>query len=203
MYVALDWVAEHLVRPATRGFFAAGHSSGAHIVATALLQRVVEDRGAAAQRGGACAFALDGWCALSGVFDIARHFEWEAARGVHELSPMQPACGGRKCFAEHSPALVAQKLPPLLAAAMPPTLLLHGTADGTVPYTASVQMFEALRSWGAADTHLRLLDGVGHADLMVEWMLGGDPGHALGQICAFCTHRFRIGGSGGELQARL
>jgi len=104
---------------------------------------------------------------------------------------MQPACGGKERFREHSPALVARALPRELAAAMPPTLLLHGTADGTVPHGASEQMLGALQAWGVGEAELVLLRGVGHADLMLEWMLGNDPEGALGYICAFCNRHLR------------
>jgi hypothetical protein len=43
---------------------------------------------------------------MSGVYDIERHYEYEAARGVSELSTMARAVGGRGKFPEQSPAVL-------------------------------------------------------------------------------------------------
>jgi len=51
------------------------------------------------------------WDYLSGVYDISHHFDYEAGRGVEELSPMKPACGyTRNAFDHFSPALKLQTL---------------------------------------------------------------------------------------------
>lgn len=60
------------------------HSSGAHITTCALLHAALEGEERLA----------DGVVLSSGVYDLERHFLYEARRGVAELSPMMPACGG-------------------------------------------------------------------------------------------------------------
>lgn len=40
------------------------------------------------------------------MYDIAKHYEYEAARGVQHLSTMARAIGGRARFASQSPAVI-------------------------------------------------------------------------------------------------
>lgn len=46
---------------------------------------------------------VDGFVALSGVFDIGKHYLWEAGRGAHEVSPMKAAALGEQSFPHVSP----------------------------------------------------------------------------------------------------
>ena len=43
---------------------------------------------------------------MAGVYDIGKHYEYEAARGVQYLSTMARAVGGAACFASQSPAAI-------------------------------------------------------------------------------------------------
>ena len=54
---------------------------------------------------------FDTFVGLSGVYSINNHFDYEAARGVEELSPMKPACGyTRESFLDHDPSLCLRNL---------------------------------------------------------------------------------------------
>jgi prenylcysteine alpha-carboxyl methylesterase len=55
---------------------------------------------------------------------------------------------------------------------MPPVLLLHGTADKTVPPASSLLMADALQAAGV-DARLQLLAGKTHTDLLLEDALAG------------------------------
>jgi hypothetical protein len=44
--------------------------------------------------------------AITGVYDIAKHYSYEKNRGVHELSTMKRAMGGFEGFAAMSPAVI-------------------------------------------------------------------------------------------------
>ena len=83
---------------------------------------------------------------LSGVYDISSHYEYESRRGVHEFSPMKPACRDIQHFDQHSPTYIAhhhhhhhsqQRL-------TTPVLLVHGDSDQTVPDLSSRRLCEAL-----------------------------------------------------------
>ena len=41
---------------------------------------------------------------MAGVYDIARHYEYEKGRGVAFLSTMERAIGGQDAFSSQSPA---------------------------------------------------------------------------------------------------
>jgi prenylcysteine alpha-carboxyl methylesterase len=43
---------------------------------------------------------------MAGVYDIGKHYEYEAARGVQYLSTMERAMGGAARFASQSPAAI-------------------------------------------------------------------------------------------------
>jgi hypothetical protein len=107
---------------------------------------------------------VDSFVGLSGPYDISHHFDYEAARGVEELSPMKPSCGySRDGFRRHSPALrlrACLSIPPNCInstkrnepskpiMAFPATLLLHGIDDATVPFTATAEAAHILRACG-------------------------------------------------------
>lgn len=84
-----------------------GHSAGAHLVAKALLlwdeeTKAMKDRTKQQQMEAKRPSLFVG---LAGVYDIQKHYEYEAERNVHELSTMARAMGGPSNFKKHSPAL--------------------------------------------------------------------------------------------------
>ena len=89
---------------------------------------------------------------LSGVYDIASHYLFESRRGVHEFSPMKPACHDIPNFPQHSPTHIAQQLTQQQQQQphshhrpdLPPVLLVHGDSDQTVPDLESRRLCEAL-----------------------------------------------------------
>jgi acetyl esterase/lipase len=114
------------------------HSSGANISALALIKGIHER-----------VKLVDYFVGLAGVFDIERHYQFEATRGLHEVSPMGAAAISRERFAESSPTLIVPDLPAEdLKACWPWNLLLHGQLDTTVPYTSSMYFAKQLQEKG-------------------------------------------------------
>ena len=152
-----------------------GHSSGAHIALLLLVQELPESP------------TFHAFVGLSGPYDISHHFDFEAARGVEELSPMKPVCGyTRENFALFSPALQLKNIlrcktrEPQVALALPPhILLLHGIEDSTVPFTATSEAAAILRSCGIRQCQEIYLSKVGHQETVVHLMLGGKTCDAL------------------------
>lgn len=129
----------------------AGHSSGANICALASLAAAIERD---------AAHIADVYIGLSGVFDIQKHYHFEANRGVHEVSPMAAAALGYENFAQSSPTILLQHIDDQvstnnpntktspnannsasgnISAMFPHTILIHGVHDDVVPHTSSVE----------------------------------------------------------------
>jgi acetyl esterase/lipase len=139
-----------------------GHSSGAHIVLMAALQSGLSSR-------------VAGIIAMSGVYDIPQHYEYECSRGVDQISPMAPACGGTlENWKLASPTYLIPSVDNSILNSMAPTLFLHGTADTTVPSKSSQEVYAAIVATRCCvSCQLQLLDAVGHSDTILETMLGG------------------------------
>eukprot|EP00878_Enallax_costatus_P019497 GHUV01020570.1.p1 GENE.GHUV01020570.1~~GHUV01020570.1.p1 ORF type:complete len:468 (+),score=134.16 GHUV01020570.1:543-1946(+) len=94
-----------------------GHSAGAQLCMMALLQRAKTIHEAKQtpqqnllttlphQKNGSPAMPKQ-FVAVTGVYDIAKHYAYEKQRGVHELSTMKRAMGGFDGFAAMSPAII-------------------------------------------------------------------------------------------------
>ena len=114
------------------GCFLMGHSSGAHIAFLLIIRQIRREleliarrrssRGNVPSSSTQPSSSLDtilsktilhfnNFVGLSGVYDINHHFDFEAGRGVEEISPMKPACGyTRESFQKHSPTVELSRL---------------------------------------------------------------------------------------------
>lgn len=163
-----------------------GHSSGAHIGLLLLAKwakQVLMEPGKSVDN-----FPLvDAFVGLSGPYDISHHFDYEAARGVEELSPMKPSCGmTRQGFRLHSPALcildaLAVTSERNVAATLPAEmLLLHSIEDETVPFTSTAEAARVLRSCGVTQCQEYYVGpGTAHSDTVVQIMRGGPTRDAV------------------------
>jgi acetyl esterase len=143
---AVAWVrknaAKYKVDPARIAL--AGESAGGHLVSFAGAQPGPDSRVAAV-------------VSFYGPHDFtfrAEEFKTvppmiEAFTGVSDLDPE-----GLKRLRQASPATFVSK-------AMPPYLLIHGTADATVPYAQSVEMCQSMEKAGAS-CELYTVEGAGH-----------------------------------------
>ena len=143
-----------------------GHSSGAHISLLAAL-------------GGSLS-SIDALICKSGVYDIEEHFQHECSRGVDQISPMSPACGPTlDDWRRNSPLRVLETVDQSIVDALPPLLFVHGETDGTVSPSASSDCFEAVTARGKGQCELRILEGVGHSEPVLETFLGGSTQDTL------------------------
>ena len=164
-----------------------GHSSGSHISSMAFLQGRIPHKQTNAVPATATnnRNTIDAFIGLSGVYDIPSHFKWERARGVERISPMAPACGlNLSQWKVLSPIRVARQhleSKPATAAGSShfpsSTLLLHGCADTTVPYTSTKEFAEAsgldwvpLTSVGHSETVTDLMFGEPTRDIVLDWL---------------------------------
>ncbi|GLI62543.1 hypothetical protein VaNZ11_005207 [Volvox africanus] len=109
--------------------------------------------------------------------------------------------GARPAYDALSPLQAAKRLPPGAAAMLPDVLLIHGTADKTVPAEGSVELSKALQSAGAPRCRYLLVPGKTHTaflledpmrggrDLLMDTVLGAVTGggdlenHVYGTLC--------------------
>lgn len=171
------------------GVCLAGHSSGAHIALWMLVDRV-NHAGMEMSKGSkttikAEKLVFDSFIGLSGVYNIDDHFDYEASRGVEELSPMKPACGmTRDNFKSSSPGIrLARTLSvmehnrnknlPCVDQYMPRMLLLHGMKDTTVPFSSTAECARMLRSCGVTRYSEQYLGNADHGQTVLDLMRGG------------------------------
>jgi len=163
-----------------------GHSSGAHISLLMLVDRMKRQMNPSNHR--IDDFHFTSYVGLSGPYDIGHHFDYEAGRGVEELSPMKPACGStRRSFRDNSPASrlmsnlvdVDETSTALLSQYFPPSLLLHGIEDSTVPFTATSEAGRIIRSCGITNCVEAYIGGTSHQETVMEMMLGGPTKDAV------------------------
>mmetsp|Transcript_13223 Transcript_13223/g.18963 ORF Transcript_13223/g.18963 Transcript_13223/m.18963 type:complete len:176 (+) Transcript_13223:825-1352(+) len=121
---------------------------------------------------------------LSGPYAISNHFDFEAHRGVEELSPMKPACGfSRESFQMNSPgtrlALLLRQFPESGQPLFPQLLLVHGMEDSTVPFTATSDAAAAFRSCGVERCDELYIGQTGHQETIMHFMFGGKTKDAV------------------------
>ncbi|GAX28884.1 hypothetical protein FisN_20Lh187 [Fistulifera solaris] len=163
-----------------------GHSSGAHVALLMLVEQAKEwmrkRKSAAREEAAVASFNVTNFVGLSGPYDISHHFDYEASRGVEELSPMKPVCGySREAFRRNSPHLRLQHFlvnggneESLIGQCMPPNMaLVHGMEDDTVPFTATGEAARVLRSCGITSCDELYVARTGHQDVVVQMMVGG------------------------------
>ena len=171
-----------------------GHSSGAHVGAMMLIEQA---RLAMTQIDpGAARF--DSFIGMSGPYDISHHFDYEASRGVEEISPLKPVCGySRHEFWRNSPGhqlrhslvhfneqTVENNYLPNFdktsiwttpSHALPDMCLIHGIEDGTVPFTSTAEFASILRACGVPSSRISevYIAETSHQDVVMQLMLGG------------------------------
>jgi acetyl esterase/lipase len=121
---------------------------------------------------------LRGFIGISGVYHIPTQLAHERRRhrsGQYVVDVM----GGRENVIAASPSTYAGRQ-------VPPTLLIHGDIDETVPLRMSLDLRDRLTAAGA-DCELRIYAGSGHAEIMFR-ALTENPPRLLDDMLAF-THR--------------
>lgn len=166
-----------------------GHSSGAHICSLMMVERLrsqleLDCLGVDSNHG---LMKISSFIGISGPYDISRHFEYEASKGLEQLSPMQAACGGKQQFERNSPTVALQKLLSqyseeeieALDKMLPRVALCHGAGDDVVPVQATENAAAVLRSLGVTKCDDLYFSELGHSAIIHELMFGGEVQDAL------------------------
>jgi acetyl esterase/lipase len=177
-----------------------GHSSGAHVALLWLVRQRLgcsnDDKTTTTTSDDSLFQCVDSFVGLSGPYDIADHFDYEAGRGVEELSPMKPVNGyTRSAFRHNSPAPWLHRAVGQRDALgwttttttttttthqdedhnnnhLPKIVLMHGVEDDTVPFTATAEAARILNACGISVEQV-YLPKTGHQDIPVQLMVGG------------------------------
>jgi len=130
------------------------HSSGAHVVLWWMVERAIQQQPLLqSSLSSSSSLLFDSLVGLSGVYNISYHFQYEAVRGVEEMSPMKPVCR----FTESSFL----------------DLLMYGMEDATVPFMTTAAAAHILRSCGVIQTQEWYLAKTGHLDVVLQLVLCG------------------------------
>ena len=154
---------EHVTPSAVqrRRVFLAGHSSGAHVCALAFcLDRTLSN-------------ACEGFIGLAGVYAVADHHEFEKSRGVHIVSMLDPANGGRSAWDSRSPLHLLRTRASAIAMPRRGVLLIAGLNDSTVPISQSEMFCKALKQHGNCSASLLRLgeeEGGDHSEFLKALM---------------------------------
>lgn len=129
----------------------AGHSAGGHLAGLALMDpRFMEKYDHSGSE-------FCGFVGMSGVYDVQAEADYWQSRGTTP-EVMLEVMGGPENLAQASPIRYAR-------ADLLPTLLIHGTADTTVPVSIATDFHSALQAAGTASDRI-LYEGAGHTDYL-------------------------------------
>lgn len=198
---------QHLHHLPHLGTIVVGHSSGAHISLLWMVEKIQKSVSDANHNPTANNQTKDvqiaAFVGVSGVYNIGHHFDYEAGRGVEELSPLKPANGyDRRSFCKHSPPWKVQheilrklneldhsKAQEQLLSFPDRILLIHGAEDDVVPLPGTGEAAKLLKqclgggsSCSNSGNSDRIIDelyvpNTGHQETVVDLMMvGGHEG---------------------------
>ncbi|KAL4424612.1 hypothetical protein ABPG77_002230 [Micractinium sp. CCAP 211/92] len=157
-----------------KSFHLVGQSAGGQLGALALLAQVQRRQQKQQQKD--TVGALPAWdptrissfVGVSGAYNLYALADHLHRRGLYRnLFEAIHSLDGRPLLRELSPTFLLRKLGPSVGRSLPPVLILHGTADKSVPMEIAVEFVAALKEAGA-DARLKLYKGKTHTKPIVE-----------------------------------
>ncbi|XXG74313.1 hypothetical protein AAC387_Pa07g3069 [Persea americana] len=159
-----------------------GQSAGAHIASCALLNQAIKESGDGESATWSVS-QLKAYVGISGGYNMLNLVDHFHGRGLYRsifLSIME----GEQSLEKFSPEVMLQD-PSVRSAVslLPHIILLHGTADYSIPSDASKTFADVLQRVGA-QVKLILYEGKTHTDLFLQDPLRGDTDELLRDILA-------------------
>lgn len=144
-----------------------GHSSGAHVGLLSVLMGGNEGDP-----------WVSGFVGLGGVYDVCMHYDYEARRGLEQLSPMQPACGYTRERMRENGAREVWEMGRRGGGRRERKLdlvFLHGVEDTTVPFTQSKMAADFFRTVDLGGGRVEEIYGLwDHQRPAIDWCFGGE-----------------------------
>jgi acetyl esterase/lipase len=150
-----------------------GHSAGAHLIGLALVNKCNRER--AHIKDGWSLKDIHAWIAMSGVYDLEQHYEYEKQRLVHIISPMWRAATSVERFLLFSPALMFTE-PFTGEDHFPTCYLYHGGDDIMCPPIQTSKLADTLKKELRGGNGVRnvvnsvILEGFAHSDLITSFI---------------------------------
>eukprot|EP00252_Welwitschia_mirabilis_P011842 TRINITY_DN2631_c0_g1_i1.p1 TRINITY_DN2631_c0_g1~~TRINITY_DN2631_c0_g1_i1.p1 ORF type:complete len:208 (-),score=34.65 TRINITY_DN2631_c0_g1_i1:70-693(-) len=160
-----------------------GQSAGAHIAACALVDKALKDASSSEEVSWRTS-QIQAFFGISGGYNLVKLVEHFHRRGLYR-SLFLRIMEGEKSLSCFSPELMIQN--PSFKEALsflPPIALLHGTGDYSIPWEASTNFADALRSVGV-QPKVMLYDGKTHTDLFMQDPMRGGKDQLLEDILSF------------------
>ncbi|CAN6359044.1 unnamed protein product [Urochloa humidicola] len=155
-----------------------GQSAGAHIAACALLEQAAKE-----SKGDHTSWnvaQIKAYFGLSGGYNIQNLVDHFHERGLYRsifLSIME----GEESLPHFSPEIVAKKSSAEAIALLPQIILMHGTADYSIPSSASETFADVLKQVGGK-VKLQLYEGKTHTDVFLQDPLRGGRDQLLEDV---------------------
>jgi hypothetical protein len=136
---------------------------------------------------------------LSGVFDIREHYKYESRRAVEGISPMATAMRSTTFFAQYSPTTIIRHCSEVedhnfingMQEYLPSIAIVHALEDKTVPYTSSLDFYDALKKLKVSGlkrsllgtenvgVHFHLVPNISHPEMAFALMESSKEGEQI------------------------
>lgn len=166
--------------------FIVGQSAGGHLMSVSLLGQVWQRQNGGSVVGGTPSWdvtRVKGFVGVSGAYNLLTLADHMHRRGLykHMLASIMQGPEGQPWLEELSPTCLAKKLDPGVAAGVPPVLLLHGTADNSVPIDNAEEYAAALEGAGIK-CRLKKYPGKTHTQPIVEDPMRGGQDQLMDEV---------------------
>ncbi|KAL0480887.1 prenylcysteine alpha-carboxyl methylesterase [Acrasis kona] len=169
--MAVDWTIKNISRfnGDCNRVTLLGHSAGAHLLSLSLVNKALSE--AKGDKGDWSLSDIHAFIAMSGVYDLVTHYEYEKVKSIHIVSPMWKASSGVDRLNLFSPILLLKSVKSKFSD-FPNTYLYHGTKDIRCPPIQTRLLHEALADVVNESQTVKLveLEGWEHSDLITSFI---------------------------------
>lgn len=175
-----------------RRVYLVGQSAGGQLGLLALLAQVQQAMTRRPVLGASPAWdpgRIRAFCGVSGAYNLSALADHMDARGLYRpLFEAIHSLEGRPMLRELSPTHFVRRMPAPAAAACPSLLILHGTADKSVPMDIAVEFVAAAQEAGVG-SKLKLYKGKTHTQPIVEDPMRGGRDELMDDVLSLVSGR--------------